>query len=215
MMDYKDELKLQANGLHSLLSNYKNNENQSLDKLIRAGKEVENQINSKLLEATTKLNNAKYPHSSGHSTEFRAIGESQKNRAYNLLGKNIGLIKSELKKAMDARDYDFFFTLSEAELSSDRKDLEKLQLSEIYNEAMNKTGAQSAQETLKQASILKSQAEAITGGYGSYGTPHGITEDDLKKEFVDKCEKVRHTSEIGYTKDLGLNNRPEFEKFTE
>jgi len=213
-MDYKDELKPLANGLHNVLSNYKNNGG-SLDKLINAGKEVENQINSKLLAATTNLNNAKYPRSSGYSTEFKAIGESQKNRAYILLGKNIGLIKSELKKSMDAGDYDFFFTLSEAEFSSDRPDPEKAQLTELYREGMAKTGAQGAQETLKQASILKDQVTAIVGGYGSYGTPHGITEDDLKKEFVDKCEKVRHTSEIGYTKDLGLNNRPEFEKFTE
>jgi len=214
-MDYNEQLKPLANGLHNVLSNYKNNENQSLDKLISAGKEVENQINVKLFEATAKLSNAKYPKSSGYSADFKAIGESQKNRAYSLLGKNIGLIKSELKKSMDAGDYDFFFTLSEAEFSSDRPDSEKAQLTEVYREAMANTGAQGVQETLKQASILKDQVTAIVGGYGSYAIPHGITEDDLKKEFVDKCEKARHTSEIGYTKDLELNNRPEFEKFAE
>jgi len=214
-MDYKDELKPFANGLHNVLSNYKNDDNQSLDKLINAGKDIQNEINVKLFEATAKLSNAKYPKSSGYSAEFKAIGESQKNRAYSLLGKNIGLIKSELKKSMQAGDYDFFFTLSEGEFASDRPDSEKVQLTEVYREAMANTGAQGAQETLKQASILKSQAEAITGGYGSYAIPHGITEDDLKKEFVDKCEMVKHTSEIKYTKDLGLNNRPEFEKFAE
>jgi len=210
-MDYRDELKPFANGLHNVLSNYKNNGG-SLDKLINAGKDIQNEINVKLFEATAKLSNAKYPKSSGYSAEFKAIGESQKNRAYSLLGKNIGLIKSELKKSMDAGDYDFFFTLSEGEFASDRADSEKAQLTELYREAMANTGAQGAQETLKQASILKDQVTAIVGGYASYAIPHGITEDDLKKEFVDKCEKLRHTSEIGYVKDSSLRTNPDFNK---
>jgi len=37
----------------------------------------------------------------------------------------------------------------------------------------------------------------------------------IKKEFIDKCENARHVAEIGYTRDLELNNRPVFEKFTE
>jgi len=213
-MDYKDELKPLANGLHNVLSNYKNNDG-SLDKLINEGKDIENEINVKLFEATTKLSNAKYPKSSGYSAEFKAIGESQKNRAYSLLGKNIGLIKSELKRSMDAGDYDFFFTLSEAEFTSDRPDSEKAQLSKLYREGLAKTGAQDVQETLKQAKVLKEQATAIVGGYATFGKAHGITEEDLRKQYIIKCEMAKTTSEIGCVKELDLNNRPVFEKFTE
>lgn len=206
-----DELHTLDNKLNYALGEFKNNES-SPDKLISAGKDIERRINVQILNATTTLKNSKYPKSNSFSKDLKSDGESQKSRAYVLMDKNIELVKSELGKEIEHKNWDFVFTLTEAVFSSDRPDIEKNSLSNLYSSALVGSGAKGADEQLKQAGVLKEQVAAMIAGTPVY-QPHGITGDGLRQQYIDNIERAKNVAEITYVQSLENPMRPEFQKF--
>lgn len=206
-----DELHAIDNKLNSALGSFKNNGG-STDNLISAGKDIERSINVQILNATTTLKNSKYPKTNSYSVDLKSTGESQKSRAYVLMDKNIELVKSELGKEIEQKNWDFVFTLTEAVFASDRPNIEKNSLSNLYRTALQGSGAEGADEQLKQAGVLKEQVTAMTAGTPVY-QPHGITEDGLRQQYIDNIERAKNVAEITYARSLDNPNRPEFQKF--
>lgn len=206
-----DELHTLDNKLNFALGEFKNN-NGSVDSLIGAGKNIEKRVNVQISNATTTLKNSKYPKANSYSPDLKSDGENQKTRAYVLVDKNIELIKSELKKEIEQKNWDFIFTLIEAVFSSNRPDVEKNSLSNLYRTALQGSGAEGADEQLKQAGVLKDQAVAMMAGTPVY-QPHGITEDGLRQQYIDNIERAKNVAEITYVQSLENPMRPEFLKF--
>lgn len=137
---------------------------------------LKNVVNAERKDIDREIQKRKTPLSCSYSKDEQLLGEAKKQRAYNLLNADLPIKKSELQKAVNQKDWDMAFTLSDCIYSDARlSNSEKYQIDRIYQQAINETKILDLVDARKKLNFQEKELDYILSRIGT------IDNADLKR----------------------------------
>lgn len=124
-------------------------------------------IDNDIQTLTKAIIRVKYPKSSSINANDVLIGEAQKQRAYNLLNADMSIIKNEMTKSINEKNFDFAFTLGECVFANDNLNAStKHSIDKIFNDAVTQTNVLDLANRKKKLQYIKKETDYILSNLG-------------------------------------------------
>jgi len=129
---------------------------------------ISQSVDGDIQKISTDIISSKYPKSNSYDNGLKLVGEAQRQRAYNLLGQDISVIRNEMKRGIDENNFDFVFSLADSVYRNDKfTRVEQLSLDKIFGEALQKRGILEKAAEKNKLQFVKKELDAISSKVGT------------------------------------------------
>lgn len=177
------------NGTTNLLQRYRDGKI-DLNKLKEEVEQLRSESTLHKGQLEIDLDRIKRPLAGHYEKDYKAMGESQNQRAYLLLGQDIDVIQYEVAQGIRNKEFDFVFKMLDLVKHSGKSEIEKNRLNPHIEMALKESGADKVIYDLNQARVIHKNTESLVNHIGLEG-----------EDYFKAVTRDREVNEIGYARE--------------